>query len=101
MANAKSCLVRAGEVYAWKDAAGKRVYQSFTAPTKKEAEFLAVEYIYKRKNTNREKLTFQEESDQYIENRQNILSPEWKRQKIFREKLKKSIGVYDSGNGVF
>ena len=63
------------QVYAGKDASGKRMYQSFTAPTKKEAEFLAAEYIYKRKNTTREKLTFQEASDQYIENRQNILSP--------------------------
>lgn len=63
------------QVYTGKDSEGKRVYQSFTATTKKEAEFLAAEYVYKHKNQKREKLTFGEAADQYIESRQNILSP--------------------------
>ena len=37
------------QVYAGRDAAGKRIYRSITAPTKKEAEYVAAEYIFKAK----------------------------------------------------
>lgn len=37
-------------VYDGKDAAGKNIYRSFTAATKKQAEFLAAEYAAHKSN---------------------------------------------------
>lgn len=65
------------QVYAGRDAAGKRIYQSFTAPTKKEAEYVAAEYIFKAKTKShiRPNFTVGEAFDDYIASRKNILSP--------------------------
>ena len=64
------------QVYTGKSADGKRIYKSFTADTKKEAEYAASEYVYNRKAENKsENLTFQQASDQYIAAKSNILSP--------------------------
>ncbi len=60
--------------YIGKDVDGKRKYKSFTADTKKEAEFLAAEYVLKNK-TMLEQKVLGNLIDNYIENRKNILSP--------------------------
>lgn len=54
----------------------ERQYKSFVADSRKEAEYLASEYVYKRKKENKaENLTFRQASDQYIESKSNILPP--------------------------
>lgn len=57
-----------------KDANGRYVYKSFTAPTKKEAEYMASEYMMKTKDAIDRKL-LGALLDEYIDNRENILSP--------------------------
>lgn len=56
---------------------GKKKYVSFTAPTKREAEFLAAEHAAKRKGASsvREDKTLRECYDRYIEIKRNTLSP--------------------------
>ncbi|MCI1990048.1 MAG: site-specific integrase [Oscillospiraceae bacterium] len=59
---------------------GARKYKSFTAPTRKEAEFQAAEFEYKKKKerllkNNFGALTFKEAADRYIENKENVISP--------------------------
>lgn len=62
--------------YGGKDSNGQRHYKSFTSESKKESEYLAAEYELKHKKPNsKEKLTFQVAADQYIEMKENILSP--------------------------
>lgn len=60
--------------YAGKNAAGKRQYKSFTAPTKKQAEFMAAEYAAKKKRP-AEQMTVGEAIDRYIESKDGVLSP--------------------------
>lgn len=63
-------------VYDYIDPNGKRRYKSFTAETKKEAEYLAAEYTLKKKNKNKpENMTVGEAIDKYIISKENILSP--------------------------
>lgn len=63
-------------VYAGIGTDGKRKYESFTAPTKKEAEYQAAEFAYNRKQkTVPENMTLSEAIDKYIESKKNILSP--------------------------
>lgn len=55
---------------------GKRRYESFTAATKKEAEYAAAEYMMaKKKKTSAEKITVGTAMDRYIEARSEVLSP--------------------------
>lgn len=56
------------------DGKQKRIYESFTAPTKKEAEYLAAEFSLnkKRRRTN---CTVGEALETYVNNKENILSP--------------------------
>ncbi|HEX3016393.1 MAG TPA: site-specific integrase [Caproicibacter sp.] len=62
--------------YVGKDKNGKRQYKSFTNADKKQAEFEAAEFLVKRKKENKaENLTFKAASDQYIQNKANLLSP--------------------------
>lgn len=61
-------------LYEGKDANGKRKYSSFTAPTKKQAEFLAAEFAAKKKSAV-EKMTVGEAIDRYIASKTNVLSP--------------------------
>ena len=56
------------------DADGKRQYKSFTAPTKREAEFLAAEYVAKKKRPSG-RMTVGEAIDRYIESKDGVLSP--------------------------
>ena len=63
------CQVYVGKVN------GKNKYESVTAPTKKEAEYLAGELAYKYKKQNNNDLTLGEAYDKYIESKSNVLSP--------------------------
>lgn len=63
-------------VYDGKNAEGKDVYKSFTAPTKKQAEYLAAEYLAgKRSRTASDSRTLAEAYARYIEIKRNTLSP--------------------------
>ena len=62
-------------VYVGKSEDGKRKYKSFVSDNKKEAEYQAAEYAYKRKKENKaENLTFKQASDRYISSKLNLLS---------------------------
>lgn len=61
-------------VYTGKDANGKRQYKSFTAPTKREAEYQAAEFIAKKKRPVG-RMTVGEAIDRYIDSKDGILSP--------------------------
>lgn len=63
------------QVYTGKDAHGKRQYKSFTAPTKKEAEFLAAQYSQTHIDISRSELLLSEAVERYIKSKENILSP--------------------------
>ena len=54
---------------------GKKICKSFTAGTKKEAQFLASEFLMKKRNRAESGMTLGEAIDDYIANKQNILSP--------------------------
>lgn len=56
---------------------GKKAYKSFTAPTKKEVEYLAAEFIANRRNFNAAQTdrTLAEAYRRYIEIKENTLSP--------------------------
>lgn len=63
-------------VYAGTDSNGKRKYESFTAESKKEAEFLAAEFALKRKELRDPKnLTVQEAIKRYVDSKDGVLSP--------------------------
>lgn len=63
-------------IYSGKDEEGKRQYESFTADTKREAEFQASEWARTQKSRQRHnKVTLRAAYTQYIESKQNILSP--------------------------
>lgn len=53
----------------------KKIQESFTAPTKKEAEYLAAEFALNRKKRASAELTLYEAITKYIESRSNVLSP--------------------------
>ena len=57
------------------DEHGKRKYKSFTAETKKEAEFLAAQYNQLHIEVNRSERTLREATERYIKSKENILSP--------------------------
>lgn len=54
---------------------GKNIYKSFTAPTKKEAEFLASQYLVENKVEENNGLTFEKALDSYIKSRKSVLAP--------------------------
>lgn len=62
-------------LYIGKGADGKRQYKSFTAPTKKGAEYLAAQYNIDRKEQQKCELTFDNAAERYIESKRNVLSP--------------------------
>ncbi len=77
MAKAKKLPSGAWRVLAYigTDENGKRKYKSFTASTKKEAEFLAVEYVNSHHDEPAENMTISEAVERYISAKENILSP--------------------------
>lgn len=56
---------------------GKKVYKSFTAPTKKEAELLAVEFSLQKDSEKQQygDMTLREAINRYINTANNVLSP--------------------------
>ena len=64
-------------VFCGTDSNGKKLYKSFTAPTKKQAEFLAAEFIANKKelSTVKDSRTLAEAYARYIEIKSNTLSP--------------------------
>lgn len=62
-------------VFAGKDENGKDIIKSFTAPTKKQAEYLAAEFAAKRHIRCIESMTVGEAIDRYIDSKSNVLSP--------------------------
>ena len=56
---------------------GKRKYKSFTAPTKKEAEFLATQYLIEKdvKKQKKSESLFCDELSKYISTKEAVLSP--------------------------
>lgn len=65
------------QVYAGKDAAGKRQYRSFTAPSKKEAEYEAIQWQLHYREIARDAtaMTLREAMEKYIQSKDGILSP--------------------------
>lgn len=63
-------------VYSHTDLEGKRHYESFTAPTKKEAEYMAAEFVmHKNRMKDSRNWTLGEAIDKYIELKRPVLSP--------------------------
>lgn len=66
-------------VYSHTDKNGKRKYESFTADTKKESEFMAAEFAMnknkKKSAVNRKKPKFKDALEKYINAKSNVLSP--------------------------
>ncbi len=63
-------------VYSHTTPEGKRKYESFTAPTKKEAEYMAAEFaLDKRIGNDSSRWTLGEAIDKYIELKRPVLSP--------------------------
>jgi integrase len=63
------------QVYLYKDADGKRRYKSFTAPTRDQAEYEALEWKLGRSVEKPENITVNEAIKRYIEFKNNVLSP--------------------------
>lgn len=64
------------QVYDYTDENGKIYRKSFTAETKKEAEFLAADYKLKKREKNKpENMTVGEAMEKYIRSKENVLSP--------------------------
>ncbi|MGN0657167.1 MAG: tyrosine-type recombinase/integrase [Ruminiclostridium sp.] len=63
--------------YLGKDENGKRIYKTFTAPTKREAEYKAMMYKleYEESAKNVDNPTMAEAFARYIESKSNVLSP--------------------------
>lgn len=77
MANAKKLPSGMWRVllYDGKNVDGKRVYKSFTAETKKQAEADAALYAIQKKKQATAKMTVGEAIDRYIDSKENVLSP--------------------------
>ena len=54
---------------------GKRKYESFTAPTKKEAELMAAEYANNKTQRKTNGMTVYEAIESYINAKEGVLSP--------------------------
>lgn len=69
---------------------GKKKYKSFTAPTRKEAEFQAAQYALERKERENGNITVREAIDRYIKSKEPVLSPSTIRgyRIIYRNNLK-------------
>lgn len=61
--------------YIGKDENGKKIYKSFTAPTRKQAELLAAQAAVNGKEREKEELTIGKAVANYIESKENVLSP--------------------------
>ena len=82
---------------------GKRHYESFTASTKKEAEYMAAEFLMERKHmSDQDNWTLGHAIDEYIELKRPVLSPsstyryETIRKRSFQDIMDIPIGRLDS-----
>lgn len=62
-------------VYSHTDANGKRKYESFTADTKKESEYMAAEFALNKKARIKGDITFKDARQDYLDSKSNVLSP--------------------------
>ena len=62
-------------LYVGTDAAGKRKYESFTAETKKEAEFMAAQFKMGIDCEKSSSITFLRAAEKFIADHENVLSP--------------------------
>lgn len=62
-------------IYSHTDSDGKRHYESFTAPTKKEAELSAAEWQARKDRRKQSDLTVKEAIEGYINAKEGVLSP--------------------------
>lgn len=88
------------QVFDYTDADGKRHYKSFTADTRKEAEYAAAEFsLNKKDNKNSSAKKLGKAYDEYIEYRSSVLSPatirEYKRSRKCDLQNLMDINVYD------
>lgn len=76
---AKAIKLKSGnwrcQAYVGKDENGKRIIKSFTAPTKKEAEYMAADYMVNHKEKTANEMTVGEAINKYIEIKSSVLSP--------------------------
>lgn len=63
------------QVYDYTDVDGKKHYKSFTAPTKKEARFLAAQWAAGKADMAAENITLYEAVTRYIDAKRGVLSP--------------------------
>ena len=63
------------QAYDYTDSTGKRHYVSFTAPTKKEAEYMAAQFLLEKQPAFKGDMTFKEALTAYIDLRRPVLSP--------------------------
>ena len=63
------------QLFCGTDASGKRIYKSFTAETKKEAEYLAAQYQMGIEQVEKNRVSFFEACMQFISARTNVISP--------------------------
>lgn len=61
--------------YIGTDENGKKKFKSFTAATKKEAEYMAAEYVMNKRNMKSGNITLKEAARTYIDSKSSILSP--------------------------
>lgn len=88
------------QVFDYKDDSGKRHYKSFTANTKKEAEYMAAEYaLDKNRRRGSINITYGQALDNYISSRSNVLSPstirEYKRSRKIDLQQLMNVNVQD------
>lgn len=62
-------------VYSHTDHTGKRIYESFTASSKAEAEMIASQFRAQKKRRLKNDLTVEEAIEQYISSKESVLSP--------------------------
>ena len=67
------CQVFTG--YTYKDGKRKREYKAFTADTKREAEFLATQFLIKKEEEQTKSITVGEAISRYITTKESVLSP--------------------------
>lgn len=63
------------QVYSHTDSSGKRIYESFTASSKREAEMLAMQFKADKERLQADDITVKEAVDRYISSNNNVLSP--------------------------
>ena len=82
------------QVYSHTDANGKKILESFTAPSKREAELMGAEFAAKRKRHKRVDLTVHEALEGYITGKEKVLSPSTIR--AYRVQLRNNYGSIEN-----